>query len=247
MGLMRRAAVAALALGLLISGCVSAPQEAGGMPKSTFSPSDEIRFQDVELRSQDGTRLSGTFLEYPDANDSVGVLFLHMLGSERTAWRDLQASVPHPSLAVDFRGHGNSEGGLKAFSDSDYAKFVDDARAGVEFLASTGATRFYVAGASIGANSALALASSDPRVERIAMLSPGLDYHGVKTEGLPESFKGESLYAVAGGDEYSLASTKRLYSSASQPKAIETLKGNAHGTGMLNDRDFYDALAEFLE
>lgn len=233
---------------VILLGCVStAPQSPSPTaPSSTFIPSQPLDFQQTTLSTSDGQRIAAIYLPSSNADD-VGTIFLHMLGRDKSTWKDFMAGISHPTVAIDFRGHGQSSGDMATFTDADYNNFILDVKAAADFLASKGAKKFYLVGASIGANVALAYAIGDSRVEKIALLSPGLDYRGVKTEGLPARYSGESFFAAAQEDEYSYASTQQLYSEAKQPKTLEILQGNAHGTGMLNDEALSQKLYAFLK
>lgn len=73
------------------------------------------------------------------------------------------------SLRMDYRGVGASEGTISL----ELAHAVEDLREGVSYLCDTVRTeKVAVAGWDTGAWAALALAQADPRVERVALISP---------------------------------------------------------------------------
>ena len=53
-------------------------------------------------------------------------------------------------------------------------------------------TSIGLAGASIGANLALLDAADDPGVMSVALLSPGIDYRGLRTEAAMKKYAGQA-------------------------------------------------------
>ena len=84
------------------------------------------------------------------------------------------------ALALDLRGHGESQG---SFGDS-LAPMVADVKAARRFLEgrSDVSGRIGLLGASLGANLAALAAADDPAVACLALLSPSLDYRGLRIE-----------------------------------------------------------------
>ena len=112
-----------------------------------------------------------------------------MLTRNRREWEAMAqqlASDGIGALAMDLRGHGESGAGPLGPPDRvDYSTMVLDLRAARRFLAQRSdvqQTRVGVAGASLGANLAALLASSDPSIASLALLSPSLDYRGLRIE-----------------------------------------------------------------
>lgn len=80
-------------------------------PAGDWSP-DGLKFQDVKLKSADGTRLHAWFC--PAENSRASVLFLHgnagHLASRAEFLKVLQQDLRVDVLIVDYRGYGKSEG-----------------------------------------------------------------------------------------------------------------------------------------
>jgi len=188
----------------------------------------------VVIEAADGLALVGTYAVPADASQPwPGVLLLHMLGSERTAWEaftgDLTAAG-YAVLALDMRGHGETGGDL----DWDLAQ--DDLLRAWGFLSGlpeVDENRTAVIGASIGANMALITGAAEPAIRTVVLLSPGLDYRGVVTEPAMAAYGARPiLLAASEGDAYAAASSQTLVDQSTGVAELESYPGNAHGTSM---------------
>ncbi len=188
----------------------------------------------VMIEAADGLALAGTYAVPADAPQPwPGVLLLHMLGSDRSAWEavtgDLTAAG-YAVLALDMRGHGETGGDL----NWDLAR--DDLQRAWAFLSGLPEVdegRTAVVGASIGANMALITGAAEPAIRTVVLLSPGLDYRGVATEPAMAAFGARPvLLATSEGDTYAADSSRRLLELAGGPAELEVYTGSAHGTSM---------------
>ena len=112
-----------------------------------------------------------------------GVVLVHGDGRTSADWVALAqrlAKSQMTTIAPDLRGHGRSVEGTPVAQDSDYLAMVYDVEASVAWLRSNGVTEVSCVGASLGANLCLAAAARDPSIVNVVLLSPGLNYHGVK-------------------------------------------------------------------
>ena len=136
-----------------------------------------MEVEEVNLMTSDGIKLAGLF--YPGKLDK-GVVLLHQLGSNKSSWEPFVKELNKAHyfvLAIDLRGHGESEGTL---NEQAFLDMIKDAKAGHDFLTNAAITEVAIVGASIGANTALKYCS-EKKIAAVA-LSPGLDYKGIKTE-----------------------------------------------------------------
>jgi pimeloyl-ACP methyl ester carboxylesterase len=197
----------------------------------------------VSIPTPDGLTLAGSYWGQPGHANTV--LLLHMFGSDRSAWTDLAARLSaagYTVLAVDFRGHGQSaRQGNRTLTPEDVTErdskgFVTDAAASIAWLAEqpgVDPAHLAVVGASIGANAALLQAALDKRVHTLVLLSPGLDYKGLKTERAMDQYGTRSVFLVASeGDKNSADAVRRLGSLARGRSAVKVFKSGAHGTNM---------------
>ncbi len=154
------------------------------------------------------------------------VILLHMLGRSKEDWRgfgDFLEKNGYAAIALDLRGGG----------DAGKAKLVGDARAAYEYLVrrpEVDAARIGVVGASIGANGALWFAVEESRVRCTALLSPGLDYHGITTEPAITQMRRPVLLVASTDDLYSAETVRRLERLAPGSKAVKIFSRGGHGT-----------------
>lgn len=210
----------------------------------------------IELKASDNVVIVGDYYA-PALASAKGLLLLHMMPADRTSWKafaeKMQALGWHV-LAIDLRGHGESQGGpngYRSFSDEEHQASRHDVEAGVEFLKSKDVDELYLGGASIGANLALQYLAEHSEAKAAFLLSPGLDYRGVKTETLTQNLKpNQSVYYVASSeDAYSVQSTRKLFdqTGAGVKKEIKFFENAGHGTTIFEkEPQFMDEVAVWL-
>ena len=96
--------------------------------------------KDVELKTKDGILIRGSLYENEDK--SKGVILLHQFRRDRTSWNDFVFRLltgGYNVLAVDFRGHGKSEGDYNTFKKEDFVNMILDAEAAFDCLKSLNA------------------------------------------------------------------------------------------------------------
>jgi len=223
---------AAFLIALLLMGCAQPP--AGGGMEETISTAD-------------GWLLRGTFY---NASSDKGVILLHMLNRDRSTYRELALALQRAgfkALAIDMRGHGEStnKGSWRSFTEADFNSMVGDVRAAKEYLRSQGARSFAIIGASIGANIALLASIGDSEVKTAILLSPGLDYRGVKTERAAGEASVPLLIAASSEDDYSFHSAMRISQLASVSE-LKAYSGAGHGTDMLQKTNLTQEIIAWL-
>ncbi|MBI4478088.1 MAG: alpha/beta hydrolase [Acidobacteria bacterium] len=211
---------------------------------------------DVSLATADGVRLAGTFYQAARsaATPAPAVILLHMLTRSKADWDDVAerlASGGIHALAIDFRGHGNSR---RPMPDEplDLGRLPLDAEAARAWLltrADVRRDRLGIAGASVGANVAVLVASGDPQIRSIALLSAGADYRGLRIDSAMRKYaERAALFIASREDPYASRSMREL--SATGPGLRETrlLDGAGHGTVMLSrDRDLPAVLVDWFQ
>jgi len=190
--------------------------------------------QRLTFRTDDGVTVAATWFE-AERKPSPAVIFIHMLQKSRRDWEQVageMASQGIAGLAIDLRGHGESPG-----SPQDYTGMVQDVRAARRFLAARPDVmpgRIGIAGASIGATLAALTAGDDPTVAALALLSPSLDYRGVRIEGAVKKYAGRPLLLVASDDDgYAVRTLKELEKTGGSRRETMLLPRAGHGTAML--------------
>lgn len=204
---------------------------------------------DITFNARDNTKLAGTFLE----ERGPSIILLHQYAKDRQSWKKFAERLHKEGFTVlsfDFRGFGESELDKESFDVNDFVGLVSDVKAAKRFLENKNANieKIFVIGASIGANTAINYAPIDPHVEGIVLLSPGLDYKGIKVEESVKVYQGSLLIVASEGDEYSAESSTRISEIAdSNDKELKIYKGNHHGTDMFAGTDLEEAIVKWLK
>ena len=176
-----------------------------------------------------------------------GVVLAHGGRFTKESWTE-QAQVLSEAgfwtLAIDFRGRGQSRSGSGAASGDDGAYY--DVLAAVRYLRRRGAQRVSVVGASFGGEAA-ARASVEAalgEIDRIVLIA-----HSPISE--PEHIKGRKLF-ITSRDDFSGSGTLRLpsirdqYERAPDPKELVILDGSAHAQHMFSTDQGPCLLSEIL-
>lgn len=196
--------------------------------------------QRVTFRTDDGVNIVATWYE-PDTRPGPAVILVHMLTRSRREWEAIAQRLSSEgigALAIDLRGHGESGGGPAVLPDRvDYSAMVLDLRAARRFLAQRSdvqQTRVGIAGASIGANLAALEASSDATIASLALLSPSLDYRGLRIEAAARKVTKPMLLVAGDDDAYAARSARDLQKAGGGPREVLILPQAGHGTAMLS-------------
>lgn len=212
----------------------------------------------ITLKTLDGIDIVGTFFDVPESKGAV--LFLHMMPATKESWSELAplfAKKGYLALAIDLRGHGESEGGpdgYKKFSDEDHQKSILDVDAAVKYLLAKGVAMDQVVliGASIGANLALKYIADHSDFKTAIMLSAGLNYRGIMTIPAAESLKpgARVFFLTSRDDDGNSDDAQKIF--AAIPKDIEKrlhiYDRAGHGTTMLEkEKGLKDLIFEFVE
>jgi pyridoxine 5-phosphate synthase len=225
-------ALAVVLVAVLLSG---SPAAAAGRP--------------VTLSSSDGVTIAGEYFE-SSARPSPAVLLVHMLSRNKGEWGTLPDRLRDAgitALTIDLRGHGQSSG-----SAQDLQAMVQDVRAAAQWLVTRPNVRgdaMAIVGASLGASLALLAAVDVPQARALALLSPSLDYRGLRTDtGLIRRLGGRSIWLAASAeDPLALRTLRDIAAEPSGPREQHVSSVVAHGTALLErDGDVARALVDWL-
>lgn len=212
----------------------------------------------IDFKTIDGVTIRGDWSLPPDSKRAV--LLLHMMPATRVSFLPLVSELNAAgfgTLAIDLRGHGQSteQNGKKL----DYKKFTDaqhqasklDVDAAMNFLKGKGfiedQTSFV--GASIGANLAIDALYRYSSTCRAILLSPGLNYHEVKTEGPMKGITpSQKVWLVAAKeDPYSAESVEALHTLNPSASKLTIFDGPEHGTNLFQtQKSLILAIVKFL-
>lgn len=205
--------------------------------------------QKIFLTAKDGVKIAANL--YPAESPVGWIIFSHMMPTEKESWSDLAArfqDAGYESVAIDLRGHGESVSAkldYRNFSDAEHQKSVLDLEAAVEFLIKerkATVAQISFLGASIGANLSLQYISGHPEFKTAVLLSPGLDYRGIKTEFLAKNLKtGQKVFFISAKDDVrsggnnNTEENQKLYDliPIGAEKKIQIYETGGHGTDIL--------------
>lgn len=224
----------------------------GPLPREQASqeiqPVKEENVINVDLKAEDNVDIKATF--YKGKNDMPSIILVHMLGRTRNDWNDFAISLQslgYNVISIDLRGHGESSSNWRLFSAADFNNMVLDVKSSKEFLIKNSVgNKIAIIGASIGANIALNYAAQDVSIKTIILLSPGLDYRGVKTDAAIIQFKNPILIAASDDDSYAAESSKTL-NSLSKNSSLKIYNGSLHGTNLFGKTDADKIVVDWLK
>lgn len=225
------------------------------------------KMQKVNFTTSDNQKIVANLfpVESAEGRTNGWLLLAHMMPATKESWNDFAKEMQglgYESLAIDLRGHGESEGGpngFAQFTDAEHRASIHDLEAGWQFLQGRGAVpdKTVVIGASIGANLGLQFLTEHPEISGGVLLSPG-DYKGIDSGVLVKKLGADQKLLLvasklderAGGNN--AAQNQEYYNLASQVKNRHLIifDGPGHGTDFFGLKDEYDltkAIKKFLE
>jgi dienelactone hydrolase len=203
----------------------------------------------VTFRTADGRMMTGLWFE-AESRPAPAVVLVPMLGRSRDDWQTMAqrlAETGISALAIDLPG--NEARG----DEASLASWHHDVTAAVAYLSSRPADvrsgAIGVAGASLGANLTAVAAAADPAVRSIALISPSLDYRGVRIEEAMRSYGARPALLIASlQDPYAARSVRTLVHEAPGPREQRWSSVRAHGTVLLQgDPDLIRSLVEWFQ
>jgi len=194
----------------------------------------------IGFQTKDGVKIVG---DYYDAKSLQSVLLLHILPGDRNDFSEFAEFLwqnNYNVLNIDERGHGDSEawpgeaGSWQEYVQADYDKMIYDVEAAAEWLKDKiSGAKIALIGGSIGANVAMIFGAKH-QPNAIIALSPGVDYHGIKTEIASRNYRQNLLITASRDDAYAFESSEKLFeiSKASHKEFIK-YENAGHATRML--------------
>jgi dienelactone hydrolase len=197
----------------------------------------------IAIRAEDGVALTGAYYE-PSRRPGPGIVLLHMLRRSHDDWDAVASRLADAGFAVvaiDFRA-----------ADDDLPALALDVKAAKTFLRERPEvipTSLGIAGASIGANLAMIDAAEDPNVRSVALLSPGIDYRGLRTDAAMKKYGGRPALLVGSTrDLYAWRSIRQLEAIAGGTREVRLTDAVAHGTVLLSrDTELISALVDWFK
>ena len=192
------------------------------------------------LKTSDGITIAGNHYKIP--LESPGISLFHMMPATKESYGDFAKKLNDAglgALAIDLRGHANSEGGpngFNEFSDEQHQESIKDVIAAVEFQKNEGHSPLFICGASIGANLTLKYLAENDDVKKAILLSPGINYKGIESFPLAEKVSSDKeVYIVSAKDDIrelgpANEQGKKIFDALNCKKEIEVFDVGGHGT-----------------
>lgn len=202
----------------------------------------------VALRTSDGRTIAGLVIEASD-RPAPAVVLVPMLGRTKDDWQAVAqrlADANITALAID----------LPAATVSDSAELMGwhvVVDAAVAYLgvrpAEVNPAAIGVAGASLGANLAAVAAAANPAIRSLALVSPSLEYRGVRIEPSLAQYGARPVLLIGSlHDPYAARSIRTLAQDTSGPRQMRWSTTVAHGSVLLaRDPDLVRSLIEWFQ
>jgi alpha-beta hydrolase superfamily lysophospholipase len=206
---------------------------------------------DVSIRTEDGVTLAAVWNAAPQPAGAV--LLLHSYLRSHADW-DAVASRLHDAgmsvLELDLRGHGRSSG----TGTDQFQMFPRDVKAALEWMkAQPGVLpgRIGIAGLSLGATLAVIGAGADPAVRSIALISPAMEFRGLKCDTAMHAFanrSGAALVAAGSLDPYGARSARQIADIEPGLRDLHLLDAtSANGRALLQEQpDLVGSLVDWF-
>jgi pimeloyl-ACP methyl ester carboxylesterase len=241
-----RIAVAFVTL-LLTAGCGSSENKTPTTPTTV----------EITLTTADSLNQTAWFTFSPEKDKAPLFVLLPMLGKTHESFQPFidsvrayveqsrnDSDIVMPSfLAFDLRGHGQSvtvgdrEIHYADMGDTDFVKIPGDvAEMTNKVISEYGIDidHMVVVGASIGANTAMLLTEKLPFISKVVMLSPGVDYRGLKPSEAFKEYKGQTLIVTGNRDRQSFIGSQQIAKEKMVDWLLKIYQTADHGTNLIN-------------
>lgn len=187
----------------------------------------------ISFRTDNGRTITALHVE-AGRRPAPAVVLVPMLGRPKEDWHAVAAALAAAditALAIDLPGT------VLPAEAADLAEWHAAIGAAVSYLYARPDVRgssIGVAGASLGANLAVLAAASDARIRALALVSPSLDYRGVRIESaLREYGERPALLLASRADPYAARTVRTLAANGPGPRETHWADVPAHGTVLL--------------
>jgi pimeloyl-ACP methyl ester carboxylesterase len=202
----------------------------------------------VTITTEDGVALAATVWD-PGVRAAPGVLMLHTVSRTRHDFDRLGeqlAARGFVALAVDLRGHGDSQG---SYAPSDLQLLARDVAAAIRFLLTRQEVEvgtLGILGASAGATLGVLAANGVPAVRCFAFLSAPLDFRGLRLDEPLRRVSDRPVLLVASSDDvYASRCARALAETGPGRRELMLLDSAGHGARILSSRP--DLIASLVD
>lgn len=181
----------------------------------SISTAKSTNCKKVTFSTEDGATIEGSFFK---GKKNQAVVFAHGAVFNKESWYPLAENLQKlgiASLAIDFRGYGNSKRGKS--SDLYY-----DVLGAVDYLEKKGFKHIAIVGGSMGGAAILrSLAHKvSPRIGKVILLAPA-GGEAIKSQTI------KKLFVVAEKDRF-YSRVHELYMASMEPKELKVYPGSTH-------------------
>ena len=202
----------------------------------------------VAFRAEDGRTIDGYIAE-AESRPAPAVILVPMLGRPKDDWQAVAqrfADANITALAIDLPGTSMPA------DTKDLARWARDINAAATYLASRPDVRagaIGAAGASLGGSLAALAAADTPQIRAVALVSPSLDYRGLRIEAAVRQLAARPALLIASvRDPYAARSVKELAQGAAGPRDIRWSETDGHGSVLLaRDANLVRELVEWFQ
>jgi pimeloyl-ACP methyl ester carboxylesterase len=191
----------------------------------------------VTFRTDDGVELTGRLFGPSEA--SAGIVLAHMFPADQSAWYETAAalgSIGYRVMTFDFRGYCPGGDAGCSQGSKDVSQTSSDLDAALSYLRSLGPSRIGLAGASMGGTASLLVAAGEgDGIDAVVTLSAPQAF--LQLQITPEqlaTITAAKLFVAGSGDADAAAAAEAMYEQTGEPKRVEIVTSNDHGTDLLH-------------
>lgn len=177
---------------------------------------------EVTFMTEDNIKLNGNIF----GSGNKWVILSHMFPTDQTSWFEFAEMLKENGyivLTYDFRGYGKSGG------SQDVSKLDIDLTAALTYIRQYNPELTYLMGASMGGTASLVVASKE-RIDGVISFSSPDEFEGISAINVIGDIVAAKLFIASQGDENAARSATEMYEKSMEPKFLEILEGNSHGT-----------------
>jgi alpha-beta hydrolase superfamily lysophospholipase len=210
------------------------------------------------IKTEDGCKIS--IYENINSTTSPIITEVHGFASSKEEWAKLNSGFDREKMnyiSVDLRGHGksitcnNREISYKDLDANDVKNFYLDIDAVYKYIKkSHKGYQVIPIGASIGANTVMKYFYN--RSKKIILMSPSVDYGGIKIEDYVKKTKSKILFTVSETDRYSYSSVQifKDICAENKIKCNIIISDKGHGVQIFDNDDgqkYIDAIIKWIK
>ena len=181
---------------------------------------------EVTFMTEDNIELNGNIF----GSGNKWVILSHMYPTDQTSWFEFAEILilkedGYSVLTYDFRGYGKSGG------SQDVSKLDIDLTAALAYIKQYDPELIYLMGASMGGTASLVVASKTTEtLDGVITFSSPDEFEGISAISVIGDIVPAKLFIASQGDEDAARSATEMYEKSMEPKQLEILDGDSHGT-----------------